>query len=176
MAHPTVIAALERTGDRTLIDDLRAALAKARRLIDDTDALPMTYAHGDASPQNLLVPRDAPDTFVAIDPGLHSLLPIGHDLGQLLVGLCHAGELNPDALAAVHAVILPAYLDGLAAEGMNVDGLDVKRGYLTGLLLRSGFTAIPLERLDEATTPGSIALWTARLRLTRTILNLAAGI
>jgi hypothetical protein len=37
-------------------------------------------------------------------------------------------------------------------------------------LLRSGFTAIPLERLAAPTTEQSIALWTNRLRMTRTAL------
>jgi hypothetical protein len=170
--HPTVAAALDRTGDRALINDLRTLVASARRLIDLTDGVPMTYAHGDASPQNLLVPSDCPHTFVVIDPGFHSLLPVGHDLGQLLVGLCHAGEMDPDELAAVHDRILPAYAAGLAAAGMHVDPDDVRHGYQTGLLLRSGFTAIPLERLHVPTSEQSIALWTTRLRMTRNILTI----
>jgi hypothetical protein len=32
--------------------------------------LPQTYQHGDASPQNLLVPADKPDEFVMIDRGV----------------------------------------------------------------------------------------------------------
>lgn len=173
--HPTVAAALSHTGDRSLIAELRSLIAGGQELISETDSLPMTYAHGDASPQNLLVPADDPDTFVAIDPGLHSLLPVGHDLGQLLVGLCHAGEMDPAALHTVHSAILPAYIDGLAAAGMAVDPADVERGYLSGLLLRSGFTAIPLEQLGAPTSDQSIALWADRLRMTRAILDLFAG-
>jgi len=36
-------------------------------LLDGMDALPQALPHGDASPQNLLVPADDPGTFVAID-------------------------------------------------------------------------------------------------------------
>jgi hypothetical protein len=170
--HPTVAAALDRTGDRSVIDELRSWLSSGHELMADTASLPMTYAHGDASPQNLLVPANDADTFVVIDPGFHSQLPVGHDLGQLLVGLCHAGEMDPDELASVHAVILPAYVAGLADEAMPVDPADVERGYLSGLLLRSGFTAIPLEGLGAPTSEESIALWTHRLRLTRKIFDL----
>ena len=53
--------------------------------------LPQAMPHGDASPQNLLVPASAPDRFVAIDVGMRTPHAIGFDLGQLLVGLVHAG-------------------------------------------------------------------------------------
>jgi len=172
--HPTVVAALDRTGDRAIIADLRNLVSEGPALLDETDALPMTYAHGDASPQNLLVPVDDPDTFVVIDPGLNSQLPVGHDLGQLLVGLCHAGEMDPSGLDEVHRAILPAYIDGLTAEGMDVDPADVQRGYLSGLLLRSGFTAMPLEQLNAPTSVEAIDLWSDRIRLTRAIIDLYA--
>jgi Phosphotransferase enzyme family len=170
--HPTVAAALERTGDRAVIGELRSLIAVAPQLLDDSDRLPMTYAHGDASPQNLLVPAAEPDQFVVIDPGFDSLLPVGHDLGQLLVGLCHAGEMDPADLPAVHRVILPACTDGLAVGGMPVEAGDVEQGYLSGLLLRSGFTAIPLESLGAPAGEESISLWVDRLRMTRQILDL----
>ncbi|MCW2799664.1 MAG: hypothetical protein JWQ70_1136 [Aeromicrobium sp.] len=169
--HPTVVAALERTGDRAIIADLRALVSRGQALIDESDSLPMTYAHGDASPQNLLIPADDPDTFVVIDPGLNSQLPVGHDLGQLLVGLCHAGEMDPSELEGIHRVILPAYIEGLTAAGMAVDPADVERGYLSGLLLRSGFSAIPLEQLNAPTSDQAIALWSDRIRMTRAILD-----
>ena len=171
--HPTVAVALDRTGDRALIADLRSLVADGRALLDMTDSLPMTYAHGDASPQNLLVPLDDPATFVVIDPGLNSQLPVGHDLGQLLVGLCHAGEMDPSGLEEVHRAILPAYIAGLTGEGMLVDPIDVERGYLCGLLLRSGFTAIPLEQLNAPTSDEAVALWSDRLRMTRAIIELS---
>ena len=81
------------------------------------DALPQALPHGDASPQNLLVPADDPDTFVAIDVSFQNPQAVGFDLGQLLVGLTHAGQLPAAALPEVHAVLVPAFTDGLQAEG-----------------------------------------------------------
>ena len=81
------------------------------------DGLPQTYAHGDASPQNLLLPAGEPATIAVIDWGFGSLLPVGFDLGQLLVGLAHAGQARPSDLAGIDAAIFPAYLDGLRADG-----------------------------------------------------------
>ena len=62
------------------------------------DTLPQALPHGDASPQNLLVPADDPDTFVAIDVSFQNPQAVGFDLGQLLVGLTHAGLLPAAAL------------------------------------------------------------------------------
>ena len=67
-------------------------------VLDALDALPQCYQHGDASPQNLLVPEGNPDEFVVIDWGFDCPQAVGFDLGQLLVGLAHAGELAPEAL------------------------------------------------------------------------------
>ncbi len=58
--------------------------------------------------------------------GLEKLLPIGFELGQLLIGLAHADELSADELAAdampsVEPAILPANCDGLADEQCRFD-------------------------------------------------------
>lgn len=95
----------------------RTALgARLPQVLDMLDDLPQTYAHGDASPQNLLLPAGEPGTIVVIDWGFGTLLPVGFDLGQLLVGLAHAGQTDPAAIPAIDAEIFPAYLAGLAAE------------------------------------------------------------
>lgn len=51
--------------DDRLRADLRALGARVPELLDSMDTLPQALPHGDASPQNLLVPADAPDTFSA---------------------------------------------------------------------------------------------------------------
>ncbi|TCN44593.1 hypothetical protein EV644_101270 [Kribbella orskensis] len=51
-------------------------------------------SYGDACPQNLLVPADQPDGFVAIDWTASGLVAAGDDLGQLLIGRAHSGELG----------------------------------------------------------------------------------
>lgn len=65
------------------------------------DRLPQTYAHGDASPQNLLLAANEPGTVIVIDWGFGSLVPIGFDLGQLVVGLAHAGKSDGCSSSAV---------------------------------------------------------------------------
>ncbi|WP_194909295.1 phosphotransferase [Catenulispora rubra] len=172
-AHPVTAAALAAVRDPGLIADLREWTTRLDRLLAYSDTLPMTYAHGDASPQNLLVSADDPDGFVAIDFGLDCPLPVGHDLGQLLVGLCHAGILAADRLPVISSIILAAHADGLAAEGHDATRDQIRGGYLSGLVLRSAFSAIPLETLAGPPTDELVAFWTERLRMTRVLLDLA---
>ena len=99
---------------------LRADLAElARRLPDLVDVaarLPQLHGHGDASPHNLLVPKQQPDTFVVIDWAMASLAAAGDDLGQLLIGHAHDGVLAVDDLPALHELLVQAYVAGLADE------------------------------------------------------------
>ncbi|MFC1436205.1 hypothetical protein ACEZDB_36790 [Streptacidiphilus sp. N1-3] len=171
--HPVVAAALDAVRDPGLVADLREWAGRIDGLLSYSDTLPMTYAHGDASPQNLLVPVEDPDGFVAIDFGLDCPLPVGHDLGQLLVGLCHAGTLPADRLPELSPAILAAHAEGLAAEGHRATLDQIRGGYLSGLVLRSAFTAIPLERLAEPPSDQLIGHWADRLRMTRALLDLA---
>lgn len=90
--------------------------------------LPQLMVHGDASPQNLLVPANDPDSFVAIDWTLGGLAAVGDDLGQLLVGLAHADQLPTAELPGLREVLVPAYTAGLAVEGMLVDQAAVGYG------------------------------------------------
>jgi hypothetical protein len=135
--HPVLQEALRLVGDRQLPADMVALGARLPQVLDMLDDLPQTYAHGDASPQNLLLPAGEPETIVVIDWGFGTLLPVGFDLGQLLVGLAHAGQTDPAAISAIDAEIFPAYLAGLAAEDYKVDPAKVRAGYLGSLAARS---------------------------------------
>ena len=137
------------------------------------DELPQTYAHGDASPQNLLLPAAEPGTIAVIDWGFGTLLPVGFDLGQLLVGLAHAGLTDVSELPAIDAAIFPAYLDGLAAEDYKVDPAQVRAGYVGGLAARSALCAIPVEKLGQAPTAELTELFADRLKLTRLMVDMA---
>jgi hypothetical protein len=172
--HPTVAAAMSVSGDGRIVDDLRALADRLPAILDVLDELPRTYAHGDASPQNLLIPASAPDEFVVVDWGMGNLQPVGFDLGQLLVGLAHAGELDPSELPRIHAAILPSYLDGLAGEGFDVAEADVVAGYLGSLVARCALSSLPLELLGGPPTPPNVALFAQRLRLTRALVDLSA--
>ena len=175
--HPLVAAALRRAADPGLPADLLALGARLPKILDQLEALPLSYAHGDASPQNLLLPADDPDMVVVIDWGFGSLLPVGFDLGQLLVGLMHAGQAEPSELPGIDAVIFPAYLDGLRAENYDADPGQVREGYVGSLAARSALCALPAELLASA-TPGeeTEALFLQRLQLTRAMVNMAAEI
>ncbi|WP_405061492.1 aminoglycoside phosphotransferase family protein [Kribbella sp. NBC_01505] len=174
--HPLLAEAVSNLGDHKLRDDLLALSARLPAVLDALDALPQCYQHGDASPQNLLVPQGSPDEFVVIDWGFDCPQAVGFDLGQLLVGLAHAGELSPDALPAVHKVILKAFLSGLAEEGMQVTEEQVLYGYLGSLCARATFTALPLEEITKPTDPITAALFEQRVQLTRALVDLVSPV
>ncbi len=132
---------------RRLGRDIPAMLARL-------DGYVQTIPHGDASPQNLLVPADEPDTFVVIDVSFRTPHALGFDLGQLLVGLTHAGEVPASMLPEIAAVILPSYLAGLAEEGITGQDDEVRDAFTTSVLVRSGFDGflfdlIGSEHLDD---------------------------
>jgi len=173
--HPVLREALELTGDRRLPADMVALGARLPGVLALLDGLPQTYAHGDASPQNLLLPAGEPGTVAVIDWGFGTLLPVGFDLGQLLVGLAHAGQTDPAAISAIDAAIFPAYLDGLAAEDYRADPAQVRAGYLGSLAARSALCAIPFETLEQAVPDErTVALFAGRIELTRVMLDMAA--
>jgi hypothetical protein len=174
--HPVAAAALRRAADPALPADLLSLGARIRPILDMLDRLPQTYAHGDASPQNLLLPVHEPDAVVVIDWGFGSLLPVGFDLGQLLVGLAHAGQAMPSDLAGIDAVIFPAYLDGLRAESYEAEPGQVRAGYIGSLVARSALCSLPLELLGGPPGEEAEELFRQRLQLTRTLVDMAAEI
>ncbi|MER7249865.1 phosphotransferase [Kribbella sp. NPDC000426] len=172
--HPLLGAAVCNLGEHGLRDDLLELGERIPAVLDALEALPQCYQHGDASPQNLLVPEGKPEEFVVIDWGFDCPQAVGFDLGQLLIGLAHAGELAPEALPAVHRVILKSFLDGLEAEGMQVSEDEVLYGYLGSLLVRAAFTALPLEVLGQADAPKE--LFEQRVQLTRAMVDLVSPV
>jgi hypothetical protein len=172
--HPVLAAALHEAADPSLPADLAALGARLPTVLDQLDRLPQCYAHGDATPQNLLIPARRPDELVVIDWGFGSLLPVGFDLGQLLIGLASAGQTRLADLPAIDAVIFEGYLGGLRDEGYDVDPGDVRAGYLGGLAARSALCLLPLELLGREPVPEGVqALFLRRLQLTRRVLDLA---
>jgi hypothetical protein len=142
------------------------------RILDMLDRCPQSLPHGDASPQNLLVPRAQPDTLVAIDIAFQCPVAIGFDLAQLLVGLAHAGEVRAADLPGVHRVLQPAFARGFADAGGRIDAADLSRGYLGSLIIRNAFTSIPYGELDRL--PASAIA--ERLALTDVLCGLAADL
>jgi hypothetical protein len=159
------------SGERELRADLAELARRLPALVDVAARLPQLYCHGDATPHNLLVPRKQPDTFVVIDWAMASLAAAGDDLGQLLVGRAHDGVLASDDLPALHDVLVQSYLTGLADEDCRLDEGIVRAGTDIGLAVRSAFTALPLERLDEPITDDLARLFARRIELTRYLVD-----
>ncbi|MEO5663483.1 MAG: aminoglycoside phosphotransferase [Nocardioides sp.] len=153
---------------------LRASLrelgARVPAVMDRLDGLPQCIPHGDASPQNLLVPRDAPLEFRAIDVAFHASCPIGMDLGQLLVGLVHAGHLDPVTLPGLVELVVSAYVEGLLDEGWSGAATDVGVGFVGAMLVRSGFDSFRYDLLGAGDPPPE---FTSRVELSRWIAEMA---
>jgi hypothetical protein len=171
--HPALVAALAACGEHSLRADLLSAVPLLDPWLTNMNDLPQTLVHGDASPQNLLVPRDDPDTLVVIDWGFNSPHCVGFDLGQLLLGLVNAGDIAPSMLSAIHRAIEPAYVEGLASTGFPATPEQVHRGYLMSLLVRSLYTTLPLEELDLPDSPALRDRLSGRIAMARFLLTLA---
>ena len=146
----------------------------ARRLPDLVEVaarLPQLHGHGDASPHNLLVPKQQPLTFVVIDWAMAGLAAAGDDLGQLLIGHAHDGVLAAADLPTLHELLVKAYREGLADEEFRLDEEVVRAGMDTGLSVRSAFTALPLERLGEPITDDLRNVFAERIELTRYLVD-----
>ncbi len=136
-------------GHAQLRDDLRRLGRDIPAMLDRLDGYVQTIPHGDASPQNLLVPVDDPETFVVIDVSFRTPHALGFDLGQLLVGLTHAGLVPASRLPEIAATIVPPYLAGLAEEGLTGQDDAVRDAFATCVLLRSGFDGFLLDLLGS---------------------------
>lgn len=165
--HPLVA----EYADPLLRADLLALAERIKPLLAALDRLPHTMPHGDACPQNLLVPADGSADFVAIDWGWPYAAPVGFDLGQLLVGLAQDGGTDPEDLPAIHETIEAAY-----ASQVDADPADVSFGYVASLVLRCAWQALPLERLGEEVTPSLEQLFARRAALARFIVDLGRSL
>ncbi|QWZ07198.1 hypothetical protein KRR39_17195 [Nocardioides panacis] len=153
--------------------DLARALAAMPALLEEMDTLPLALPHGDAAPVNLLRPRAEPTTLVAVDFAFQCPLPLGHDLGQLLAGEVERGRMEPARLPALLRVVERAYVDGLAAEGLDVAAGTVRRGLVCSSLgPRTLPGAFPVEHLDGPDTEEHRAFLRRRAGLGRFALDL----
>ena len=168
--HPLVAAAF----DDTLRRDLVAAADTLPAVVAELEALPYGAAHGDACTRNLLVAADRPD-LVLIDFGFWGPQPYGFDLGQLLLGEVQLGERPAAALPDDERACLAAYVDGLRAEGCDVDVAAVERGHALQMLLFGALPSLPFELLDARPTPAAIEISRQRAAAARFVLDLVAA-
>jgi hypothetical protein len=174
-SRPALAEALRDPWDPGLRDELRELLPLVLDVLAELEALPQTYAHGDASIQNILI-CNGEDDLVVIDWGFGSPLAVGFDLGQLLVGPMHAGLTPASDIARIDAAIFDAYLGGLADEGYAADPEDVRFGYLGSLFARSLFTALPTVELRGPDSDSLRRTVRERVVLTRAMLDLTAPV
>lgn len=164
--HPLVADAFADLRPRLL-----AAVDALPRLTEELLALPELVGHGDACPNNLLVRPDR-DGFTMIDFGFFMALPVGFDLGQLLVGDVQIGRRDAGDLAERDEACLAAYVDGLVAEGVDLGTEAVRRAHALHLLVFSGLSAIPFEVLEEEPTNALRAMAATRAAIARYSLDL----
>ncbi|MEV5965258.1 hypothetical protein AB0L70_26045 [Kribbella sp. NPDC051952] len=144
--------------------------ARIPTILDDRAGRPQLLSHGDACPQNLLLQGDG---FVAVDWSPNAMVAAGDDLGQLLIGRAHQGELGVEEFAVLRELVVDRYHAGLVAEGCESIGVDDVRAGMDGsLLLRSAFLSLPVGRLTWPITPELAGLMKDRLDLTRFLLGL----
>jgi hypothetical protein len=165
--HPLVRGAFDEELRRALL----AAADRVPAYAAELSTLPVATAHGDACPNNLLVREDSGE-FVLIDYGFWGPNPIGFDLAQLLVGDVQVGRRRADDLRAVEDTIVPAYVEGLRAEGSDIPADVVRRAHALQLLLFTGLSAVPLDLLDAPPTPQLHQLVADRAEIARFSLDL----
>ena len=159
------------SGHADLRNQLRPLGDQIPTMLDRLDSYVQCLPHGDASPQNLLVPAGADQSFVVIDLSFRSPHALGFDLGQLLVGLVHCGEMPAARVPEIAAAIGPAYVEGLHTEGIHDQDRAAQDGFITGVMLRSGFDALLLELLDSSADEARHA-FDERIELTRALIEL----
>jgi hypothetical protein len=165
--HPLVVA----TFDDELHGRLLSAADVAASYVEELMALPRLASHGDACPNNLLV-VEGHDGFVLIDFGFMTIEPVGFDLGQLLVGEVQTGRLPASTLDEIEGAILPAYAEGLLAEGFEITQTVLRRAHALQLMVFTGLSALPFELLDRPPTPELHAVAAERSAIARFALDL----
>lgn len=140
--HPVLAAEVDADTRARILNLLDAAPA----LVAEIETLPLLTAHGDGCANNLLLTAEA---VVAIDWAFFARLPLGFDLSQLVVSDIDLGRSPASSLAHRQAVALPAYAEGLAAEGVPVGPDVLLRAHRVQAALTDAVSAVPLERLGE---------------------------
>jgi hypothetical protein len=74
-------------------------------------------------------------------------------------------RLGPDVILA-----------GLGDEGWQVDSAQIRYGFDTAVVVRSAFTALPLDQLHLPVTPALSATCAQRVALTRYLVDVGRGV
>ncbi len=165
-AHPVLAGAYGDELHQRMLD----AADQVPAWVDELATAPHLPGHGDACPNNLLGAERA-DQFVLIDFGFWKPLPLGFDLGQLLLGDVQLGHRTSDDLAALDTEIASAYVDGLAAEARPTALADVERLHALQMTVFSGLSSMPVEHLAAAPDAALTRLAATRAAITSYCLD-----
>lgn len=171
------VPAVAEAATPQVTDGLRLLASRAPALVDEIGAIPALAAHGDASPQNLLVESLAGGPggstgFAVIDWGMFGMACAGFDLGQLLAGLVNQGTMHGRELYGLEPLCLGAYCDGLAESGANTPVSVVKRGHALSMALFTGLSAVASPDVDGPESDELHATVNARMEMARFVLDL----
>jgi hypothetical protein len=115
---------------------------------------------------------DGYDGFVLIDFGFMTPEPLGFDLGQLLVGDVQTGRIAASSLGWIENAILPAYAEGVWAEGVEASEDALRRAHALHFMVFTGLSTLPLEYLGDEPMPDLHAVATERAAIARFALDL----
>jgi hypothetical protein len=166
-SHPLLARAFGGGLRERMCDALDAVPGWVEELAD----APHLVGHGDACPNNLLG-AERPDAFVLIDFGFWKPLPLGFDLGQLLLGDVQIGRRPADDLTAIDAVIVPAYAEGLRDESHAADPAQVERLHALQMAVFTGLSSMPFEHLGAPPSPALDRLAATRAAIATYCLDL----
>jgi hypothetical protein len=174
------VPAVAEAADPRLIAGLRSLTDRAPELLEEILSLPAFPAHGDASPQNLLIESagDAPGgstNFAVIDWGLYGGVCAGFDLGQLLAGWVYVGAMAGNELYRLEPLCLQAYCEGLADTRPDISESTVRRGHAASMAIFAGLQAVPTQRLAEPDSEELRSLVKGRVEMARFVLDLLAS-
>lgn len=174
------VPAVAEVATPQLIAGLRTLADRAYELADEIAAFPALPAHGDASPQNLLIDctadgQDGQSNFAVIDWGMYGGACAGFDLGQLLAGWVNQGAMDGDELYRLEPICLAAYCEGLAESGADVPESVVRRGHAASMALFTGLQAVSTHRLAEPDSDELRAFVAGRVEMARFVLDLLAS-
>ena len=89
---------------------------------------------------------------VLIDFGFWGAAPVGFDLQTLLVGDVQIGRRPASTLGEMDEAIIPAYVEGLRAEGCDIPEAVVRRGHAIRSLLMTGLSTVPVDLFERPIT------------------------
>lgn len=113
---------------------------------------------------------------MTIDISLLCPHAVGFDLGQLLIGLVHAGLRPAAALPQTHEAVLASFVDSYRSHGGTASASPIAEGYIVSNFLRSGFTSLPFELLGGQPDPGLVTVFRERAALTRFLIDLVRDV